>query len=169
MVRVGAGAALAPCCSAAPAHLRPASSFFLSRQARPVVLSWRSSLFLSSRLRVRRHCPKPYAPRVFIPLVRAEAREDDAESPESASVNGDGELEDEGPWEATSQPPEDDSDSDFEEEEERTGPISWLKNKFRRKTKEELEAEQAEKSSEVLEVCICTLPLALLKFVLSSP
>jgi len=94
--------------------------------------------------------------------VRAEAQGASPEAPETANE----ELEN-GPWEMT--PPDDDSDSDVEyEEEESTGPISWLKNKLRRKSKEELEAEQAEKSAEVLEVCT-TRRSHCLQFALTSP
>jgi hypothetical protein len=165
-VGVGVGAALAqPCCScstAPAAHLRPASACFLSRlPPRPLLLSSRNSVFLASRLRLRRRYlnPSPRGRRILTQLVRAEARNEEAEHERDESADNDatvtGDEDDEyGPGESEYVfMPNMDGDGDGEDGE-RVGPISWLKEKFRRKSKEELEAEAEEKSAEVLEVCV---------------
>ena len=163
MVRLGVGAALAPCCCSAA----PASSFFL-RQARPVALASRSSVFLSSqlrlRLRLRRCFSNPGGRRVLTQLVRAAAREEEQEQEqkqekgeageEAVEAGNEEELEDE---------PREEGKTVFlprfafaydDVEEPKVGLMARLKEKFRRKSKEELEAEAEEKSAEVLEVCV---------------
>lgn len=163
MVRLGVGAALAqPCCScstAPAAHLRPASACFLSRQPpRPLLLSSRNSVFLASRLRLRRRYlnPSPRGRRVLTQLVRVEARNEEAEherdesADDGATVTGDEDDEYSPGKSEYVFMPNMDGDGDGEDGE-RVSPISWLKEKFRRKSKEELEAEAEEKSAEVLE------------------
>ncbi|KAG0618573.1 hypothetical protein M758_4G074600 [Ceratodon purpureus] len=167
MVRMEVGAALARPSSAC---LRPGSGsgsvFLLPRQARPLVLSSRSSVFFSSRLRVRHRYvnPNPGGRRVLRrELVRAEARgeeEEEGERGESVRGGGEEELEEEEGEEGEDGVPQEEEEEDWvfdpfgggdDEEEERVGPVSWLKEKFRRKSKEELEAEAEEKTAEALE------------------
>lgn len=89
--------------------------------------------------------------------MRAEAESEESPPPDNEELNE--EEDDEEETVEMTPPFEDSSDDENEEEARPVGPVSWLKEKIRRKSKEELEAEQAEKSAEALEVCAIRLPV----------
>lgn len=166
MVRLGVGAALAqPCCCPGASYRLPASSLFLSRRC-SVALASRRSVFLSSRLRGLKlsRYPNPSGRRLLTKLVRAETQDEEdtyerdgtADDDDARLIGGEDEDEDDGPRESESvfmpNLDGDDDDDDAAGDGERVGPVSWLKEKFRRKSKEELEAEAERKTTEVFEV-----------------